>query len=77
MAQHLIFFTLFIYFEELFIHMLVCVGESKVDVITMVEKEYIFSICTVQVIIIVKEQFTANELPLHDVDGEIVGGDRG
>ena len=57
--------------------MLVCVGESKVDVINMVEKEYIFTICTVLVIIIVKEQFTANELHLHDVVGEIVGRDRG
>ena len=33
--------------------MVVCVGESKVDVINNVEREYIFTICTVPVIMIV------------------------
>ena len=50
---NILFCTLFIYFDELFIHILVFVGESKVDVINIVEREYIFTICTVPVIIIV------------------------
>ena len=44
MGQNLILYTFhIIYFDELFIHILVFVGESKVDVINIVEREYIFT----------------------------------
>ena len=44
--------TLFIYFEELVVHIWACVGEPKVGVNNIVKREYIFTIWKVPLIII-------------------------